>query len=86
MESSVFEILGYTKDYFVNGKLIGYVVLEKPDREIYGYAGKQKETLDDSITMSNKRIIRKGTEVSTELLPICGRSRVKFFGARKKND
>jgi hypothetical protein len=45
MENSVFEILGYTKDYFVKGKYIGGVVLEKPDRTIYGYAGKVKEIL-----------------------------------------
>jgi len=84
MENSVFEILGYTKDYFVKGKYIGGVVLEKPDRTIYGYAGKVKEILKEDITLKNKKVIKKGTEVFSELLPICGRTAIKFFGSKKK--
>ena len=56
MENSIFEILGYTKDYFVNGKLIGTIVLDKPDRTVYGYGGKQKEVLEDDVLLKNKKI------------------------------
>ena len=61
-------------------------MLEKPDREKYGLYGKQTEVLENDIVLKNKRIIKKGTEVVTELLPICGRANINFFGSRKKND
>lgn len=86
MENSIFEIKGYSKDYFVKGKLIGTIVLDKPDRKVYAYAGKITEVLENDVLLKNKKIIKKGTEVVTELLPICGRARVGFFGSQKKND
>lgn len=86
MKNSVFKILGYTKDYIVNNRLIGTIVLDTPDRTIYGYGGKRKEVLTEDVVLKNKKIIKKGTEVTTELLPICGRTAVTFFGSKKKND
>lgn len=86
MENSIFEIKGYSKDYFVKGKFIGTIVLDKPDRKVYAYAGKITEVLENDVLLKNKKIIKKGTEVVTELLPICGRARVGFFGSQKKND
>ena len=85
MENSIFEIKGYTKDYFVKGKLIGTIVLEKPDRQKYGLYGKQVEVLENDFLLKNKKIIKKVTEFFTEFLPICGRSKVNFFGMLKKN-
>ena len=81
MKNSVFKILGYTKDYIINNKVVGTI-----DREIYGYGGKRKEILTEDVVLKNKKIIKKGTEVTTELLPICGRTAVTFFGSKKKND
>jgi hypothetical protein len=62
------------------------IVLDKPDRKVYGSPGKQKQVLENDVLLKNKKIIKKGTEVVTELLPICGRTNVNFFGSQKKND
>lgn len=76
MSSGVFEIKGYTIDYYVNGKTIGSIRVEKPDRELFGYEGKIITTLTEDVTLSNKRIIKKGTVVLTECMPICGKSKL----------
>jgi hypothetical protein len=83
MQSSIFEILGYTKEYFIKNKLIGNIVVQEPDRKVYGYEGKVKEVLQDDIVLKNQKVIKKGTEVTTEIMPICGRANIKFFGSKE---
>lgn len=75
----MYEIKNYTKEYFINHKLIGTIILEKPDREKLGYPGKRLEVLTENIKFKNK-IYRAGTEVYTETSPICG----KLKGSLKK--
>jgi hypothetical protein len=67
-----FEDQGYSKEYFVNGKLIGSVKSEK-DRDVFGYMGRKTEVLTETITFHGKKKIKIGTEVTTELSPICGK-------------
>jgi len=67
----MFKIHGYTKEYYLNKKLIGKVILEKTDRKVYGYSGRQLEVLQKDIKF--KKLYKKGTEVYTEVSPICGK-------------
>jgi hypothetical protein len=67
----MYEIKNYTKEYYINNKLIGTIILEKPDREKLGYPGKRLEVLDTDIRF--KKLYKKGTEVYTETSPICGK-------------
>lgn len=68
----MFEIKNYSKDYYINKKFIGYVVIEKPDRKNMGYTGRMTETLTSDLRLKNK-LYKKGTEVVTEVSPICGK-------------
>lgn len=67
-----FEHLGYFKEYYIGIKPIGTINCEK-DREIMGYEGRIKEVLEEEITLSNNRKIKKGTEVTTILYPLNGK-------------
>lgn len=71
----VFNINGYFKDYYFNGKFIGNIRIEIKDRENYGYIGRRSEILE-SDTIVNKKKLKKGSEVLTEIYPICG-SKIK---------
>ena len=58
----MYEIKNYTKEYYINHKLIGTIILEKPDREKLGYPGKRLEVLPEDIKfclyLSNLYIIK----------------------------
>jgi hypothetical protein len=88
-ENSLFKHIGYSLDYYVytggSGKFVGYTVIEEPDREVFGYAGRKREVLKDDVVLANKKVIKKGTEVVTELSPMVGRSTVKIFGAKSQS-
>lgn len=67
-----FETIGYSKDYYtLDKKYIGSVKCDK-DREVYGYLGRQKEILLEDLILRKKKI-KKGTELLTEIFPLCGR-------------
>jgi hypothetical protein len=67
-----FETIGYSKDYYnLEKKYIGSIVCDK-DREVYGYLGRQKEILSEDLILRKKKI-KKGTELLTEILPLCGK-------------
>lgn len=68
----MFEINNYVKEYYINGKLIGKIILDNPDRETLGYSGKRLEVLTED-TRFKKRLYKAGTEVYTECAPICGK-------------
>mgnify|MGYP001276282270 FL=1 len=74
-----FEIFGYSVDYRLNGRYIGSVTIEKPDRDKMGYYGKKIETLTKDLVLKNKKY-KKGTIVTTECYPLCG----KYIGTRKE--
>ena len=68
----MFEIHGYTKDYYIQGKFVGYIKISTPDRNVMGYSGRVTETLQED-TIIRKKTYKKGTEVVTEVSPICGK-------------
>lgn len=68
-----YKIHGYLVDYYVRKKYMGDIYLETPDRENFGYQGRQYTTLEQDIVLRNGRKIKKGTEIVTECIPICGR-------------
>ncbi len=68
-----FEQLGYFKEYYtLDGKFLGYSPAEK-DREIFGYMGRKKERLTEKVIFRNKKQIKAGTEVVTQLQITCGK-------------
>ena len=68
----MFENIGFSKDYYHNGKYIGSLESKK-DRETFGYNGRKKEVLENDIVFKNKKKIKKGEEVTTELFPLNGK-------------
>ena len=70
-----FKHLGFFKEYYVGGKLIGSVNIENKDRETFGYFGRKKELLESDIMVGKKRI-KTGSEVETMIYPLCGRVEV----------
>ena len=62
----------YFKEFYNGTKFLGMIVCEK-DREVMGYIGQKKEVLKQSITLSNKKIIKENTEVTTMLFPLVGK-------------
>jgi len=70
------EIQYYLRNYFVNKKYIGSIKMDGPDRKHSGYIGKQTFIADEDIVVDvwrGTKTIKKGTEVTTEQHPICGR-------------
>jgi hypothetical protein len=67
-----FEIFGYHIDYRANNKYQGSVKLESPDRELVGYQGRKTHILEEDV-VTTKTILKKGTMVTTECIPLCGR-------------
>ena len=74
-----FEIIGYFVDYRSRGKYIGSINIDKPDREIMGYQGRKTYPLEND-TIIKKRKYKKGTIVTTECYPMCG----KFIGTQEE--
>lgn len=72
-QQTTFEHIGYSVDYFIENKFVGSIKIQEPDREVYGYQGRRTETLQNNITLINKKVLKKGVEVKTELVPLCGK-------------
>lgn len=68
-----FEVLGYSKDIWFDGKYYGSIRMDEKDREQIGYHGRRFETLESNLKIKNKRIIKAGSEVMTEIFPINGK-------------
>ena len=75
----MFEIKGYTKEYYIGYKLAAKEILETTDKKKFGFTNRELEVLKKDIKYKNK-IIKKGTEVYTEISPICGR----LLGSQKE--
>jgi hypothetical protein len=69
---SQFELIGYFKEYYVGTNFIGTLTCDK-DREVFGYAGKKTEKVNEKITFRNKKSLKAGQEVITLLFPLQGR-------------
>lgn len=68
-----FQHLGYYKEYYISGKFFGSIMNVEKDRNEIGYYGKLTEILSENITLNNKKIIKKNTQVTTILYPMCGK-------------
>ena len=77
--SNTFEIIGYNIDYYLRGKYVGTMKRMTPDRETMGYTGR-KTTIADKDIMLKKRMYKKGTEFTTECIPLCG----KYLGTQEE--
>ncbi len=67
-----FNIIGFHKDIYLNGKFYGSIKMNEADRETMGYMGRRVEVLDQDFKNKNKKI-KAGTEVVSECVPLCGR-------------
>jgi len=70
---NMFEILGYSRDYYVGLKYIGSERLETPDRDTFSYNGRVSYVLTEDMVFKGKKRINKGTLVTTEVIPLCGK-------------
>ena len=77
MEQQIFEIHGYHLDFYNGRKYVGFIHMDQPDRDKYGYSGRQPITLTDDVQIqrsSGKPLtLKAGSKLSTECVPICGR-------------
>ena len=70
-----FEDLGYFLEYLVDGKYIGSINIDKPDREQIGYYGKIDAIAEKDIVFKNKKRIKKGQHYYTRMYPLCGQKK-----------
>jgi len=70
---TVFNQIGFSKDYYHNGKYIGSERVQDQDRTEFGYAGRKTEVLSETKVFRNKKKIKAGETVVTELFPLNGR-------------
>lgn len=77
MEQQVFKIHGYHLDFYNGRKYVGFIRMDQPDRETFGYSGRQQITLTDDVEIERSNgkpaILTAGSEFTTECIPICGR-------------
>ena len=76
MNNTTFENIGYHKDFYVNGKYIGYQYLKHYNGKC-GYASKKIFIADQNIdiqkTFYRYATIKKGQNYTTQIIPLCGR-------------
>lgn len=70
----MFQHLYYSKEYYLDGKYVGSVKLDAPDRKTMGYMGRELETLQQPIIAkkTGKQVTLKAGTYKTELIQICG--------------
>lgn len=88
MRKNVFEIVGYSVDYYVDGKFKGSRNIDNPDRSVFGYHGRKTRELKWDVVLKNKRVIKAGTTVVTELNQINGKvlNKPAHLRANKKEE
>lgn len=71
-----FEHLGYSEEYYIDGKYIGSHKISQLDRPL-GYAGRQYYVADNIIYLTNgmnkQKTIKKGSRYYTEVIELCGK-------------
>ena len=65
-------IFAYAKEHYLNGKYIGSIILQEPDRAKTGYEGKMTEVATSKIQVE-KKTIKPGQTYHTVLIPLSGR-------------
>ena len=51
-----FNIIGFHKDIYLNGKFYGSIKMNEADRETMGYSGRRVEVLDQDFKNKTKRL------------------------------
>jgi len=71
----MFVIFAYGVDYLVDGKYKGSITitLEEGKNRKCGYEGREISSLLDNLTLSNKRVLKKRTVVTTEMIALQGK-------------
>ena len=72
MTEQIFEIFGYHIDYRAGGKYQGSVRIDSPDRDLMGYSGRTTYPLTSDVK-TTKTVLKMGTTVTTECIPLCGK-------------
>lgn len=73
MTDNTFEIIGYFKEYYQNGKFIGTLPCPEPTNEVFGYYSQELVTMEaDRITDQNRKL-RAGKCYKTYTFPLCGK-------------
>ena len=67
-------IFAYAKEHYLNGKYIGSIISDTPDRAITGYDGKQSHLAEEKIIL-DKKVIKAGQQYQTILIPLSGRQK-----------
>ena len=70
---SQFKKLGFYVEYMVDGKYVGSVNIEQPDRKEIGYYGRIDQIAKEDIVFRTKKRIKAGTHYYTRLYPLCGK-------------
>lgn len=66
-----YEHIGYYEEFYINGKFIGTIPVQRPDDRKIGYDGKQTMVVNETIICDNKKKIKKGTQVYSMVFPLC---------------
>lgn len=69
----MFETIGFSIDYYIGNKFIGYTVMDEPEREVNGYRGRRIDTLQEDVICTNKKRIKAGEVVKTEQVQMYGK-------------
>jgi hypothetical protein len=81
--NEIFKNEGYHRDFYVNGKYVGFHRLETYNGKC-GYLSKQNFTAEEDIliqkTFNKIYIIKAGKDYTTQITPLCGR----IIGDRKQ--
>ena len=67
-------IFAYAKEHYFNGKYIGSLILNEPDRSVIGYDGRQNHLAEEKIIL-DKKVIKAGQQYQTILIPLSGRQK-----------
>ena len=73
MRNVKYETFGYFVEYWQNGKYLGSINIDKPDRKTVGYNGTQTHIAHKDIIVGKNKI-KQNQEYYTRLYPLCGRS------------
>ena len=70
---SKFEVTGFFLEIFIGNQFVGSIPSDYIPNRKTGYVGREKITLEADIITSTKKRVKKGTEVMTYYMPMCGR-------------
>ena len=73
MEQQKFEIIGYFKEWFLNGKFIGTTLMTEPEQDVFGYYSQKQETINEDTITSEGKLLKSGLQYKTYQHVLCGK-------------